>query len=329
MHRSESTIDRRELMALQEKCAALQKEKEELQRKAALYRFLAEKSTDIIWQLNDCFQFTYVSPAVHNIFGYRVEEIIGRSLFDVLTLQSGEDVRKSFAKRIALRDKRQTWEDSVYTVEAIRKNGACLWAEVSVSPIFDTDNQLKGYTGIMRDISERRRQEETICRYAFYDPLTGLPNRRLFDAVMERAVSRKTQFDDSFAVLFFDVDGLKKVNDVYGHTAGDALLQTIAQRLRGSVRKEDFVARLAGDEFTALLFGCANGSSVSFIVDRVIANCHLPIAIQGNQVCVGISVGISFCPTDAINVVDLLSYADQAMYKAKKSGGGRYFCYGQ
>lgn len=329
MHRSESTIDRRELMTLQEKCAVLQREAEELQHKAALYRFLAEKSSDIIWQLDDCLRFTYVSPAVQNIFGYQVEEIIGRFLFDILTLQSGEDVRKGFTERMALRETKQTWEDSVYTVEAIRKNGACLWAEVSVTPIFDTDNQLTGYIGIMRDISERRRQEEAICRYAFYDPLTGLPNRRLFDAVMERAVSRKTQFDDSFAVLFFDVDGLKAVNDAYGHAAGDALLQTIAQRLRGSVRKEDFVARLAGDEFTALLSGCGNGSSVSFIVDRAIANCHLPIAIQGNQVRVSISVGISFCPTDAANVVDLLSYADQAMYKAKKSGGGRCFCYGQ
>lgn len=325
MHR---TISRRELMTLQAKYAAVQTEKEELQRKAVLYQFLAEKSSDIIWQLNDCLQFTYVSPAVYKIFGYRVDEIIGRSLFDILTLQSGEDVRKSFAERMALRATKLTWEDSVYTVETIRKNGACLWAEVSVTPIFDKNNQLTGYIGIMRDISERRKQEEAVCRYAFYDPLTGLPNRRLFDAVMERAVSRKTQFDNSFAVLFFDVDGLKTVNDVYGHAAGDTLLQTTAQRLRGSVRKEDFVARLAGDEFTALLSGCGTGSSVSFIVDRLIENCHLPITVQDNQVRVSISVGISFCPTDAVNVVDLLSYADQAMYKAKKSGGGRYCCYG-
>ena len=316
-----------EMTKLRRQCKALKQEKAQLQGNETVYRFLAEQSTDVIWRLDAHLQFTYVSPTVTRVFGYRPEEVTGRSLFAVLTEHSGEEVKKRFAQRAALQVERQPWGSSVYTVEALRKDGSGLWAEVTVNPIFGEENCLLGYIGIMRDISERHKHEELIWQYAFYDQLTNLPNRRLFEAVLERAVSQKTQFDEAFAVLFLDVDNFKQVNDAYGHAAGDELLRVVAERLCRTVRKEDFVARLAGDEFVAILSGCGDHGSVQLVVERLLEVCRQPIKIGSHKINVGMSAGISFCPADTEEPEKLLLYADQAMYGAKRAGGGRYVCY--
>lgn len=326
MGREEENLKELQLAELRQKCEKLEQIKEKLERSETMYRFLAEKSMDVIWQFDNHFRFLYVSPAVQIIFGYQAEELVGRSLFSILTPQSISEVKRGYDRVAPLQELGQTWESSTYTVEAIHKDGHHIWVEVTVNPIFGTDNRLLGYTGITRDISERRRNEEVIYHYAFYDPLTSLPNRRMFDAVLEQAVSSDTQFGSSFAVLFLDVDGLKKVNDVYGHAAGDSLLQVIGERMRHTVRKKDFVARLAGDEFTAILSG--DSGAAGLVATRLLENCHYPVVIGGHRITVGVSIGLSFFPADADNVTHLVHYADQAMYRAKKSGGGRYMCYG-
>ncbi len=303
--------------------------KEKLQRSEEMYRFLAENSVDVIWQLDDQFRFVYMSPAVKNILGYEKEELVGRHLFSILTQESITEIIKRYASRKVLQEAGQRWGSSIYTVEAIRKTGQHIWVEVTVNPIFGTDNQLIGYNGITRDISERRRNEEIIRRYAFRDPLTNLPNRRSFEEVLRSAVDQHRRLDQPFAVMFFDVDGLKKVNDSYGHTAGDALLQAVADRLRRMMRKQDFVARLSGDEFVAVLPGIGDGGAVNLIAARLLESFHQPIVIGPNQLRIGVSIGISFFPEDAGDINTLINYADQAMYKAKENGGGSYVCYRQ
>lgn len=327
MRRRKRTLVLLELVRMRQQCKALQQIKTQLQGNETLYRFLAEQSTDVIWRLDEQLQFTYVSPAVTRVFGYRPEEVTDRSLFSVLTARSGEEIKKQFAQRAALQAEKQQWGSSVYTVEALRKDGSGLWAEVTVNPVFGEENRLLGYIGIMRDISERHRHEELIWQYAFYDELTNLPNRRLFEAVLERAVSRKTQFEEAFAVLFLDVDNFKHVNDAYGHAAGDELLRVVAERLCRTVRKDDFVARLAGDEFVAILSGCGDHAAVQLVVERLLEVCRQPIKIGSHKINVGVSAGISFCPADTEEPDKLLLYADQAMYGAKRAGGGRYVCY--
>ena len=245
----------REMNGLKKTVEDLRLVKEKPQRSEELYRFLAENSVDGIWLLDDQFRFVYVSPAIKDILGYQTEEIIGRHLFSILVQESIKIVSQGYANRKAMQETGQRWGSSTYTVEAIHKDGHHIWAEVTVNPIFGTDNQLIGYNGITRDISERRRNEEVIRQYAFRDPLTNLPNRRSFEDVLGSVVAQHRKLDRPFVVMFLDVDGLKKVNDTYGHNVGDALLQAVADRLCHVMRKQDFIARLAGDEFMAILPG--------------------------------------------------------------------------
>ena len=318
-----------EIVKLKECLAELEQKKTQLQKSEELYRLLAENSMDAIWRLDDRLQFTYVSPNTKNIIGFEKDEIIGRSLFSILTPESSDIVQKGYAARSALQAEKQTWGSATYTVEAIHKDGHHVWVEVAVNPIFDADHQLIGYNGVSRDITERRKIEELIRCYAFRDPLTNLPNRRMFEEVLERSVEQNRQSDQPFAVMFLDIDGLKKVNDRYGHAFGDALLQVTAERFCHALRKEDFVARLAGDEFMAILPGIGDDCSVGLIANRLIESCRQPIAIGSETVTIGVSVGVSFFPADADNVVALMNYADHAMYRAKETGGAGYVCYSQ
>ena len=166
-------------------------------------------------------------------------------------------------------------------------------------------------------------------RYAFYDPLTNLPNRRMFEEVLGHSLEQNRPQDRPLSVLFLDVDGLKRVNDQYGHGFGDTLLQVAAERFRHAIRQQDFVARLAGDEFMIILQDIGDKNAVVLIADRLVESCRQPISLAQHQVRVGVSIGISFFPTDADTVTALMSRADQAMYRAKETGGGCYVCYGQ
>lgn len=314
---------------LQKKYEQLCQIKDELERAETMYRFLAENSPDALWRLDAQFRFEYVSPAVVDIIGYQIKEIIGRHLFSILTPESVEKVKQGFAERNYFIKTKQKWGGSVYTVEVMHKEGHCIYAEVTVNPIFNSENQLIGYTGVTRDISERHRQEKSMYQYAFYDHLTTLPNRRMLDIVLEREVSRNKEAGNIFSVLFIDIDEFKEINDTYGHAAGDATLRIVAKRIRNAIRKDDFVARLAGDEFIAVLPGLGDHNAAGHTLTRLLEHCRQPIILADKKVYISISIGISFFPADADNVIDLMGYADQAMYKAKRSGGCKCVCYSQ
>jgi diguanylate cyclase (GGDEF)-like protein len=129
--------------------------------------------------------------------------------------------------------------------------------------------------------------------------------------------------------MFLDVDGLKQVNDVFGHANGDVLLQAVAERIVRIQRKQDFFARLGGDEFMAILPGVGNHNAVEPIVASLINSFRQTIFVGENKVRIGVSVGISFFPGDANTVGTLMNYADKAMYEAKKNGGSQFLCYSQ
>lgn len=306
----------------------LRRKNNELQEIAEMFRLITENSADGIWRLDANFCFVYASPSAVTLLGYTNEELVGKSLFSILTPESVEIVKRGYAQRQSLMVEKKNWGSSVYTVEAIHKDGHHMWAEVMVNPIFDESNHFAGYNGVTRDVSERHKNEQMMLRYAFRDPLTNLPNRRLFENALERTVAQNSKAHKQFAVMFLDIDGLKKVNDQYGHVFGDILLKVVANRIRHSLRREDFVARLAGDEFMAILPTLGNKMAVDFIASRLIEICRQPIAVGTEKLNFGISAGISFFPTDADTVAGLMDQADQAMYHAKKTGGNRYFCFG-
>ncbi|APW38541.1 hypothetical protein RD110_16130 [Rhodoferax koreense] len=177
---------------------------------------------------------------------------------------------------------------------------------------------------VLEDVTERKRAAEMIWNQANFDRLTGLPNRHLFQERLEQEMAEAAREGRSLALVFFDLDLFKEVNDTLGHEMGDVLLQEAARRLRVGVRQNDLLARLGGDEFTLILSGLADIGDVHQIVQDALERLVEPFVLGGQQVHISTSAGVTFYPQDATLVETLLKNADQAMYAAKSQGRNRY-----
>jgi diguanylate cyclase (GGDEF)-like protein len=167
-------------------------------------------------------------------------------------------------------------------------------------------------------------QKAELEKIALHDPLTGLPNRRLFGELTQAAVAAAQRDHGKLALLFIDIDRFKSVNDSLGHAAGDRLLRTIAERLRGAVRASDVVCRHSGDEFTVLLRNAEQWDEVAATADRLLKEVEAPLSLNGRDVTVSSSIGIALYPADAADHEELVRHADTAMYAAKNLGRARY-----
>jgi diguanylate cyclase (GGDEF)-like protein len=183
-----------------------------------------------------------------------------------------------------------------------------------------------GWVATHEDITEQKRAEERISYAAHHDALTGLPNRKLFSEQLEQALKRVRR-GERLAVLYLDLDHLKRVNDTLGHPVGDKLLRGVADRLRACVREVDLVARLSGDEFAIIQSSLERPSDAADLAMRVREAIHEPFDLDGHEVMVDISVGISVAPDDATDLNELLKTADIALYEAKSTGRGTYCFY--
>ena len=183
-----------------------------------------------------------------------------------------------------------------------------------------------GWVATLEDITEEKRAEERIVHVAHHDALTGLPNRILFAEQLEQALKRARR-GERLAVLYIDLDHLKRVNDTLGHPIGDKLLKGVAERLRGCIRDIDTVARLSGDEFAIIQSSIDRPSDAAALAIRVREAIRAPIELSGHQVVVDTSIGISIAPDDGTELDELLKTADIALYEAKNTGRGTYCFY--
>ena len=204
------------------------------------------------------------------------------------------------------------------------QKGQWRWIRAVSNPVFDDWGKATHFNGLMVDVTELKVAHEEMERLASYDPLTGLPNRRLFRDRLDQALKIAHRHEQTLALLYLDLDNFKRVNDSLGHDAGDRLLQTVAERIRACVRDEDTVSRLGGDEFVVLL-SAVHGSSASDRVARKILDAlRLPIWLEGQEVVVTGSIGITLIPEDSADPAVILRNADLAMYRAKETGRNRY-----
>jgi diguanylate cyclase (GGDEF)-like protein/PAS domain S-box-containing protein len=196
-----------------------------------------------------------------------------------------------------------------------RHDGVHFPQEAVVAPLGDGRLVL-----VVRDLSESQRAAERMAALVYRDPLTGLPNRRLFEDRLAIALAQAHRYRHRIGVVFLDLDRFKQVNDTLGHAAGDELLRAVAERLLGCVREGDTVARLAGDEFTLILPGIHYAEDLATIARKLSGSLRSPFRIDGHDVRVTVSGGVSLYPEDGEDAEALLHRADTAMYRAKERG---------
>jgi diguanylate cyclase (GGDEF)-like protein/PAS domain S-box-containing protein len=207
-----------------------------------------------------------------------------------------------------------------------KPDGSVRWMSTTKMPLRDTDGKIVGTFGVSRDITQRKQFEEQLEQQAFFDALTGLPNRALFMNRLQHLFHRARRAGGKllFAVLYLDVDRFKGINDGLGHQAGDDLLREIAGRLGGCVRPGDTLARLGGDEFTALLEDIKSEADASVVADRINKVLSEPFVLHGHELFATVSVGISLSSHSYERPEDMLRDADIAMYRAKADGRSRH-----
>jgi len=250
--------------------------------------------------------------------GYTEREAIGQT---TRLLQSGEQSDAFYAEMWAALNDHARWEGELVNR---RKDGRHFVVWESIVAVRNPAGDVTSYIGLFSDISEQKAAAERIRQLAFYDVLTGLPNRALLLDRCEHAVARAAREERRLAVLFLDLDRFKHINDSLGHPVGDALLQAVAHRLRDVLRGYDTIARLGGDEFVVLLEDIGSPMNAQQVAGRIVEAFHEPFHLDEHSLSIGTTVGISLFPDHGSDVTTLFKYADLALYQGKEGGRGDY-----
>ncbi|GGY56932.1 putative bifunctional diguanylate cyclase/phosphodiesterase [Pseudoduganella albidiflava] len=247
------------------------------------------------------------NKGAERLFGYTPVEAIGRN---ILFLYDDED--PTFHDPFLMQGGR------LMEVRRKKKSGEVFWASLSLSPLVDANDRSTGLIAYLTDITERKQAEERIHHLAYYDALTGLPNRTLLTKLVDQALSVAQRTKSHGCVLFIDLNRFKLINDTLGRVAGDQLLREVAQRFRMALREQDVVARLNGDEFAVGLFELTQHYEAGTVAQKLMAALSQPFLIDGHDLRVGAAIGISVYPEDGQDAETLLRQADIAMYRAKQ-----------
>ena len=259
-----------------------------------------------------------VNPAFTEITGYTAEEAIGKNI-NILT--SGlQDQALCQAMWHAL-NTTGYWQGEIFNR---RKNGEVYPQWLTINSIFNEDGSTHSRVALFDDISEKKKSDELIWRQANFDPLTGLPNRRMFYDRLDQDIKKAHRDGRLLALMFLDLDRFKEVNDTLGHGTGDLLLKKVANRLGSCVRETDTVARLGGDEFTVILSELDDPTSGERVAQEILRKLSTPFRLGNESAYISVSIGITLYPADATDIDTLLKSADQAMYAAKHQGRNRY-----
>lgn len=260
-----------------------------------------------------------VNRAYSAITGYDEAEVLGRKTSIVRSERHPPEFYAAMWKGL---HEHGYWQGEVWNR---LKGGETSPHWVSLSTVSDEHGRPAQYVGVMTDISQLKRSEAELQRLAHYDPLTALPNRVLVNLRLEHAIDHARRQGHGIAVLFIDLDRFKDVNDSFGHPVGDELLVMIAARLRARVRGEDTLARVGGDEFLMVMESISAPEEAAFVARALIRLLEDPFLLSGGQeVYVGLSVGISCFPQDGENTTELIQHADAALYSAKAEGRSTY-----
>ncbi len=285
----------------------------------ARYRSLTELSSDWYWEQDEQFRFVRVD-------GYQKyaddagESFIGHCRWDsgarAVTEAQWDEHRRALQAHEVFRN---------FEMQRQVADGSVRWSSVSGAPIFDAVGEFRGYRGVGRDITEQKKYEDETQRLAFYDTLTGLPNRRLLLDRLAKALATTERSRTRGALLFIDLDNFKDLNDTLGHDVGDQLLEKVANRLVACIRQGDTVSRFGGDEFVVMVKDLHSDVSeavrqVKTVGEKILDTLNLPFELQGSVHFSTPSIGVTLFSGQHQSVDELLKRADLAMYQAKGAG---------
>jgi diguanylate cyclase (GGDEF)-like protein/PAS domain S-box-containing protein len=276
------------------------------------FQDVAATSGEYVWETDAEGRYSYLSERVEAVLGYTRAELLGRAPSEFMPV--GEELALP-------RDGDSPVRDLVHRV--ITKSGSVAWQSVSAVPMRDAAGRWRGYRGTAADDTARKSAEARIEQLAMRDALTGLPNRALLAERAGQAILAAARGRTELALLTVDLDRFRLVNESLGHQAGDALLRAVAERLQGTLRRED-LSRIGGDEFVLLVHGLKSAEEAALVARRILSVLAQPFTVEGETLTAGASVGIARYPKDGRDFVELLKNADAALYHAKESGRGTF-----
>ncbi|MBB6447941.1 PAS domain S-box protein [Bacillus benzoevorans] len=292
----------------------LKQTERELRKSQEKYRIVTENAFDVIKLINTSGIIEYVSPSNEEIIGYTPSEYIGKRFTEHLHPDDIQRLEKEFKKWIHSASPKTTTVE----LQFLHKKGHYIWLEAVSTPVIE-DGKVKQIVTITRDITGRKRLRERLAKLAFYDQLSGLPNRRIFYDRLHMAMKHAERNKKKAALMMIDGSKFKLVNDTYGHDAGDAVIQEMAKRIKAAVRKIDTVARLGGDEMAVILPDLSSQKEAENVKQRILKAFQKPLYFNGNVIQMNVDIGIALYPDHAAEQKQLIRLADQALYKVKES----------
>jgi len=280
------------------------------------FRALVETTHDFIWEVTADGFYSYCSPQIKDILGYRPDELLGKTPFEFMPLHEAKQAAKIFNNFVAHQAPFKALENI-----HLSKDGLEVVLETSGVPFFSTSGELQGYRGIDRDITERKQAEIKLHHMATHDPLTDLYNRKILIEKFADDLFRAYRYDRPLSIFMLDIDHFKLVNDIHGHQAGDIVLQDIAKVLSDSIRKTDYAARYGGEEFIIVLpeTPLTEADELAERLRKEVAALSIQI-MDDKEHNITTSIGVATFPDHAQSWEDLLNAADSAMYAAKGAG---------
>lgn len=306
-------------VAIRNEITERKKMEEELKKSEEKYRLIAENSLDLIATIAEDGRFLYISPSFKTMLGYDVEELAGTNFLDWVRESFQNDVRKSIERMLA-----NQHDSSLLELQLRKKDGSFLDVEAKISPVVQPSQRIEQLILVMRDITERKKTEAMIRKFAYCDSLTELPNRRFFMEQFRKELVHAKRERRKMAVMYLDVDRFKHINDSHGHESGDIVLAETARRIKELIGERDLVARLGGDEFTILLTNISDSSEAEDVARNIRRRFQAPIKAAGKTHHLSCSIGIALFPCDGDDPDLLLKRADHALYAVKEHGRNGY-----
>ncbi len=312
-----------------------------LQQTLTRYRMLADNSNDVIWTVDLDGRYTYISPAIERLRGYAPEEVLQQTLEEAFCPGSQPLLKNNL--RSALDAARNGFPDppQYLEIEQPCKNGGTIWTEITTRLMLDENGTPTGFMGVSRDIGERKRMQDQgeiayeklraqmeeinalqvqLREQAIRDSLTSCYNRRYLDETIEREIARAGREGYPISLLMVDIDQFKKVNDTYGHPAGDAVLTAMGKLLRHRTRAGDIICRYGGEEFLMVLPNMVLEDALPRADGCRIDLMELETPYEGTKVKITVSIGVASFPTHGSTAAQVIQTADRALYLAKNSG---------